>query len=111
RATIAQIAKLRAERAELLGFPTYADYSLTEQMAKTSKTALDFLNGLNAPTAAAQARELTEIKAAAKADGLTDEIKPWDWSRYAERVRKAKYDLNEDETKPYLNIWNVLENG
>ena len=111
RASIAQIAKLRAERAKLLGFPTYADYSLTEQMAKTSKTALDFLNGLDAPTAAAQARELAEVQAAAKADGLTGELKPWDWSRYAEKVRKAKYDLNEDETKPYLNIWNVLENG
>jgi peptidyl-dipeptidase Dcp len=111
RAIIAQIAKLRAERAKLLGFPTYADYSLTEQMAKTSKTALDFMNGLDAATAAAQARELAEIQAAAKADGLTGELKPWDWSRYAEKVRKAKYDLNEDETKPYLNIWNVLENG
>jgi peptidyl-dipeptidase Dcp len=111
RATIAQIAKLRAERAKLLGFPTYADYSLTEQMAKTSRTALDFLNGLDAPTAAAQARELAEIQAAARADGLTGELEPWDWSRYAEKVRKAKYDLNEDDTKPYLNIWNVLENG
>ena len=111
RPTIARIAKLRAERARLLGFPTYADYSLTEQMAKTSKTALGFLNGLDAPTAAAQARELAEIQAAAKADGLAGELKPWDWSLYAEKVRKAKYDLNEEETKPYLNIWNVLENG
>jgi peptidyl-dipeptidase Dcp len=111
RTTIAQIAKLRAERAKLLGFPTYADYALTEQMAKTSKTALAFLNGLDAPTAAAQARELTEIQAAAKADGMIGELKPWDWSRYAEKVRKAKYDLNEDDTRPYLNVWNVLENG
>lgn len=111
RPLIAQIAKLRAERAKLLGFPTYADYSLTEQMAKTSQTALDFLNGLDAPTAAAQARELAEIQAAAKADGLTGALKPWDWSHYAEKVRKAKYDLNEEETKPYLNIWGVLENG
>jgi peptidyl-dipeptidase Dcp len=111
RTAIAQIARLRAERARLLGFATYADYSLTEQMAKTSKTALAFLNGLDAPTASAQARELAEIQAAAKADGLTGELKPWDWSRYAEKVRKAKYDLNEDDTKPYLNIWNVLENG
>ncbi|HEX8445600.1 MAG TPA: M3 family metallopeptidase [Sphingomonas sp.] len=111
RATIGEIAKLRAERARLLGFPTYADYALTEQMAKTSRTALAFLNGLDAPTAAAQGRERAEIQAAAKADGLTDALKPWDWSYYAEKVRKAKYDLNEDDTKPYLNIWNVLENG
>lgn len=111
RALIVQIARLRAERAKLLGFPTWADYSLTEQMAKTSATARSFLDGLNAPTAAAQARELAEIREAAKADGLTGELQPWDWARYAEQVRKAKYDLNEEETKPYLNIWSVLENG
>jgi peptidyl-dipeptidase Dcp len=111
RDTIAQIAQLRARKAALLGFPTWADYSLTEQMAKTSATALAFLNGLDAPTAAAQARELAEVQAAVKADGKSFAVQPWDWSRYAEMVRKAKYDLDEEETKPYLNIWNVLENG
>ncbi|MGF7151806.1 peptidyl-dipeptidase Dcp [Sphingomonas zeicaulis] len=111
RDTIAQIAMLRAKKAKLLGFPTWADYSLTEQMAKTSTAAIAFLNGLDAPTAAGQARELAEIQAAAKADGKNFDIAPWDWSLYAEKVRKAKYDLDEEETKPYLNIWNVLENG
>lgn len=111
RALIARIARLRAQRARLLGFPTWADYSLTEQMAGSSKTALAFLNGLDAPTAAAQARELADIQAAARADGLAAPLQPWDWSLYAEKVRKAKYDLDEEATKPYLNIWNVLENG
>ncbi|AHE57142.1 M3 family metallopeptidase [Sphingomonas sanxanigenens] len=111
RDTIAQIAMLRAKKAKLLGFPTWADYALTEQMAKTSTAAIAFLNGLDAPTAAGQARELAEIQAAAKAEGKAFDIAPWDWSLYAEKVRKAKYDLDEEETKPYLNIWNVLENG
>jgi peptidyl-dipeptidase Dcp len=111
RETIARIAELRAKKAALLGFRTWADYSLTEQMAKTSATAIAFLNGLDAPTAAAQARELADVQAAVKADGQSFAVQPWDWSRYAEMVRKAKYDLDEEETKPYLDIWNVLENG
>ena len=111
RATVAEIAQLRASKAKLLGFPSWADYALTEQMAKTSATAIDFLAGLDAPTAAAQARELADVQAAVKADGKDFAVQPWDWSRYAEKVRKAKYDLDEEETKPYLAIWNVLENG
>ena len=111
RDTIAQIAQLRARKAGLLGFPTWADYGLTDQMAKTSATAIAFMNGLDRATAAAQARELADVQAAAKTDGKSFAVQPWDWAHYAEMVRKTRYDLDLTETKPYLNIWNVLENG
>jgi peptidyl-dipeptidase Dcp len=111
RDTIADIAQLRARKAELLGYRTWADYSLDEQMAKTATVANDFMNALDAPTAAAQAREAAQAQAVVDADHGGFQLKPWDWEFYAEKVRKAKYDLDENETKPYLEIWNVLENG
>jgi peptidyl-dipeptidase Dcp len=111
RAVIAEIAQLRAQKAQLLGYRTWADYSLDEQMAKTAKTATDFMNALDAPTAAAQGREAAAIQAVIDAEHGGFTLQPWDWAFYAEKVRKAKYDLDENETKPYLEIWNVLENG
>jgi peptidyl-dipeptidase Dcp len=111
RAAIAEIAQLRAQKARLLGYRTWADYSLDEQMAKTAKTATDFMNALDAPTAAAQAREAAAIQAVIDAEHGGFQLQPWDWAFYAEKVRKAKYDFDEAETKPYLEIWNVLENG
>ena len=111
RDTIAEIAQLRAHKAALLGYGTWADYSLDEQMAKTATVATSFMNALDAPTAAAQAREAGQAQAVVDADHGGFALKPWDWEFYAEKVRKAKYDLDENETKPYLEIWNVLENG
>jgi peptidyl-dipeptidase Dcp len=111
RDTITDIAQLRARKAELLGYKTWADYSLDEQMAKTATVANDFMNALDAPTAAAQAREAAQAQAVVDADHGGFQIQPWDWEFYAEKVRRAKYDLDEAETKPYLEIWNVLENG
>jgi peptidyl-dipeptidase Dcp len=111
RATIAQIIQLRTKKANLLGFATWADYSLAEQMAKTSDTARNFLTALDAPTAAAQARELSEVQHAIDLEKGGFQAQPWDWDLYAEKVRKAKFDLDENETKPYLELWNVLENG
>ena len=111
RATIAELIQLRTQKANLLGFKTWADYSLADQMAQTAETAKSFLNALDAPTAAAQGREAKAVQAAIDADQGGFDLKPWDWAFYAEKVRKAKYDLDEDETKPYLEIWNVLENG
>jgi peptidyl-dipeptidase Dcp len=111
RDTIAQLILLRTQKANLLGYKTWADYSLEEQMAKTSTTARNFLNALDAATARSQAREVTELQAAIDADHGGFKLQPWDWELYAEKVRKARYDLDENETKPYLEIWNVLENG
>ena len=111
RDAVATLIQLRTQKANLLGYMTWADYSLEEQMAKTAKTAVDFLNALDGPTARAQAAEVLEIQAAIDGDHAGFQLQPWDWELYADKVRKAKYDLDENETKPYLEIWNVLENG
>ncbi|MBX3593942.1 M3 family metallopeptidase [Sphingomonas sp.] len=111
RGTISTIAMLRAKKARLLGFPTWADYVLADQMARTPKTALAFMQQMGAPLAAEQKREATELQAQIKADGGDFELRPWDWQFYAERLRKARYDLNQDELKPYLEINKVLVDG
>ena len=111
RETVAQIALLRAQKARLLGFPTWADYQLGEQMAKTSATAIGFMNDLDAATRRAQDREVAAVQQAIDAAHGGFAVQPWDWDRYAEQVRKAKYDLDESVTKPYLMIWKVLEDG
>ncbi|WP_137897956.1 M3 family metallopeptidase [Sphingomonas sp. 2SG] len=111
RDTIAQIALLRAQKAKLLGFPTWADYVLQDQMAKTPKTALGFMQQLGTPVAAEQRREAAELQAQIKATGGNFALKPWDWDFYSEQVRKAKYDLNQDQLKPYFEINKVLTDG
>ncbi|WP_294331882.1 M3 family metallopeptidase [uncultured Sphingomonas sp.] len=111
RDTIAQIALLRAQKAKLLGFATWADYVLQDQMAKTPKTALGFMQQLGTPVAAEQRREAGELQAQINATGGNFQLKPWDWEYYSEQVRKAKYDLNQDELKPYFEINKVLTDG
>jgi len=111
RDTIAELILLRTQKANLLGYKTWADYSLDDEMAKTAETAKRFMNALDAPTAAQQAREAAAVQAVIDAAHGGFKLKPWDWEFYAEKVRKAKYDLDESETKPYLEIWTVLENG
>lgn len=111
RAAILQLIALRTRKANLLGYKTWADYSLAEQMAKTADTARGFLDALDAPVAAAQAAQVGELQQAIDAENGSFKLQPWDWDRYAEKVRKAKFDLDLNQTKPYLEIWNVLENG
>lgn len=111
RETIATIAQLRAEKAALLGYPNWASYKLEDQMAKTPSAALAFLSKL-APAAKAKAKaEAKEIQAAIKKSGASFKLQPWDWERYAEEVRKAKYDLDDSQVKPYFEMSSVLENG
>ncbi len=113
---IAQVTKLRAERAALLGFPTYADYALQNQTAKTPQAVNDMLNQLVGP-AVANARKEGEdlqamIDAEQKAKGQpTFALEPWDWAYYTEKVRQAKYNFDETQLKPYFEMKNVLENG
>ncbi|WP_242138962.1 M3 family metallopeptidase [Sphingomonas sp. TREG-RG-20F-R18-01] len=111
RAAILQLIALRTRKANLLGYKTWADYSLAEQMAKTADTARGFLDALDAPTAAAQAAQVGELQQTIDAEHGGFKLQPWDWDLYAEKVRKAKFDLDLNQTKPYLEIWNVLENG
>jgi peptidyl-dipeptidase Dcp len=116
RKTIERLAQIRAEQAKLIGFPNYAAWKLDDQMAKTPETVMSFRDKL-APAAVARAkREAADIQAqidkdqaALKQPGFT--LAPWDWNRYAEEVRKAKYDLDENQIKPYFELDNVLQNG
>ncbi|MGN6280073.1 MAG: peptidyl-dipeptidase Dcp [Sphingomonas sp.] len=111
RATITELASLRAQKADLLGYPNYAAYTLYDQMAKTPDAAIKFMQNLVPATAAEQKREAAELQAQIKADGQNFELKPWDWELYSEQVRKAKYDLDQDQVKPYFELHTVLEQG
>jgi peptidyl-dipeptidase Dcp len=111
RDIIARVAQLRAQRARLLGFASHAAWKLEDQMAKTPEAALQFMDAL-VPVATAkassEAKDIQEVIDAQKA-GFT--LQAWDWDFYGDQVRKAKYDLNDAEIKPYFEINNVLENG
>ncbi|TAL87689.1 MAG: peptidyl-dipeptidase Dcp [Rhodanobacter sp.] len=111
RKTIERLAKLRAEQAKLLGFPNFAAWKLEDQMAKTPATAIKFMQQL-IPAATARARsEAKNIQALIDKQHGGFKVQPWDWNFYAEQVRKAKYDLDENQIKPYFELNNVLENG
>ena len=107
----ASIAQLRARKAALLGFHDWASYVLEDQMAKTPQTAEAFMAKLIPATNAQQHKEAAEIDAVIKQQGGNFTVKPWDWDRYAEQVRKARFDLDENEVKPYFEIDAVLQKG
>jgi len=109
KATLARIAALRAEKAQLLGYKTHADFVLDQNMAKTPARVYEFLERLWAPAKAVAAREAADLQAAIKADGKDFALEPWDWSYYAERVRKARFDLDEQALRPYFPLDGVRE--
>lgn len=111
RATIEQIAMLRAQKAALLGYPNWAAYVLSDQMARTPEAAKAFMEKLIPPTAAEERREAAEIQQTIDRTGGKFQLKPWDWDHYAEMIRKQKYDLDQNAVKPYFELHNVLENG
>ncbi|HUK48146.1 MAG TPA: peptidyl-dipeptidase Dcp [Terriglobales bacterium] len=111
RDTIARLAQVRAEKAKLLGFPNYAAWRLEDQMAKTPEAALKFMNALVPGSTARAVAEATDIQALIDAQKGGFQLQPWDWEFYSEQVRKAKYDLDEEQIKPYFELNNVLENG
>ena len=111
RATISEIAVLRAEKAKMLGYPNYAAYGLYDQMAQTPQAVEKFLSQLVPPTRAKAAEEARLIQAAIDKDGKHFDLKPYDWQRYAEKVRKERYDLDENTLKPYFELHKVLEDG
>ncbi|MDB5694374.1 MAG: Peptidyl-dipeptidase Dcp [Alphaproteobacteria bacterium] len=111
RATIEQLAQLRAQKAALLGFPNWASYVLSNQMAKNPQAVQNFFAQLAPATAAQERREAADIQQAIRAGGETFDLKPRDWNRYAERVRKARFDLDESEIKPYFELNRVLQDG
>ncbi|HEY1807102.1 MAG TPA: M3 family metallopeptidase, partial [Acidobacteriaceae bacterium] len=111
RPVVARLAHLRSEKAKLLGFPNYAAWVLQDQMAKTPAAVLHFLNELIPPATAKARAEGQDIQALIDRQHGGFTLQPWDWNFYAEQVRKAKYDLDESQLKPYFEINHVLENG
>jgi peptidyl-dipeptidase Dcp len=111
RETIARLAQLRAEKGKLLGHDSYAGWKLEDQMAKTPENALKFMDALVAPATANAADEAKDIQAVIDAQKGGFSVEPWDWEFYSEQVRKAKYDLDESQVRPYFELNNVLQNG
>lgn len=106
---ISEVLKLRAERAKHLGFETHAHWRLENAMAKTPTRAMALMEEVW-PAAVSRVREeVADMQALAKKGGLKRKIEPWDYRFYAEKVRKAKYDLDENEVKPYLQLEKLRE--
>ena len=111
RETIARLAQLRAEKGKLLGHESYAGWKLEDQMAKTPENALKFMDALVPASTANVASEANEIQAVIDSQKGGFQLQPWDWEFYSEQVRKAKYDLDEAQVRPYFEMNNVLQNG
>ena len=111
RADIERIAKIRAEKAKLLGYSNYAGWVLENQMAKTPAAVEKFLSGMVPPTVANEKKEAADLQAFIKKSGKNFKLEPWDWSYYAEKLRKERYDLDDSQIKPYFVLDNVLQKG
>jgi peptidyl-dipeptidase Dcp len=111
RAVIREIAQLRAKKAALFGKSNWADYTLYDQMAQNRDTAVAFLDRLAPATAAKERQEWADIVALAKSQGATFEPTAADWNFYSEQIRKSRYDLNQDQLKPYFEFNKVLNDG
>jgi peptidyl-dipeptidase Dcp len=108
RAITSEIVGLRTEFANLLGFKTYADYSLEETMAKTPGSVRDLLSAVWEPAVKRAGDEREALQARAREEGSNFSIAPWDWRYYSEKERKALYDVDEASTRPYFTLDNVV---
>ena len=104
----AKIAQLRAKRAQVMGYETYANFVLEERMVSSPQGVYDLLMQLWKPSLARAKREVVDMQAVVDAEGHDFKVASWDWWQYSEKVRKAKYDLDEASLKPYLSLDNVL---
>ena len=108
-AIITQILKLRAERAKLLGYATHAHWRLENTMAKTPERAMELMEAVWKPAVARVNEEVADMQALANKEGANIKIEPWDYKYYAEKVRKQKYDLDQNEVKQYLQLEKLRE--
>jgi peptidyl-dipeptidase Dcp len=106
---IDQIANLRLDKAKLMGYKTYAAFALDDVMAKTPDNVYSLLNKLWVPALKVAKKEAKELQEMMAKDGISGNIEPYDWRYYSEKVRKAKYDLNEEELMPYFELNNVKQ--
>ncbi|MCL2739557.1 MAG: M3 family metallopeptidase [Bacteroidales bacterium] len=109
KAIIQKMVNLRLEKAKLLGFGTYADYVIDNNMAKTTDNVYDFLNRIWTPALQVVKEELAAMQKIADRERAGFDIESWDWWYYAEKLRKQKYDLDESEIRPYLLLENVRD--
>jgi peptidyl-dipeptidase Dcp len=111
RATITQLAYLRAQRAALLGYPNYASLALQDQMANTPQIVQSFLHGLIPAERANAQAEAKELQDLIDASGQKFTLQPWDWMYYQNKLYKKKFDIDEATIKPYFELNNVINNG
>ena len=109
RALIAELVKLRGERAKLLGFASFADYRLEDTMAKTPERARELLNEVWGRARAKSKIERDALQAMIAAEGGNFALAPWDWRYYAEKLRKERYDLDEAAIKPYFQLDRMID--
>ena len=106
--TFARIVKLRAERAKLLGYPTHAHWRMSDTMARDPAKAMELMMRVWPAAVARVGEEVADMEKIARRDGLKPPFEPWDYLYYAEKVRKAKYDVDENELKPYFELNNMI---
>jgi len=111
RGLILEIAQLRAERAKLLGYENHAAYKLQDQMARTPEAARKMLTDLVPGVLAKVRQEAADLEAMIKESGESHELAPWDWEYYAEKVRQARFEVDEAAVRPYFELESVLKNG
>ena len=111
REVVARIAHLRARKARILGYESYAEWKLGDQMARTPAAAIAFLDALVPAATASVAAESQRIAAAKIQAGDETTLEPYDWAFYAEQLRRAEYDLDEDALKPYFELSRVFHEG
>ncbi len=108
-AIVTKMVKLRVQKAQLLGFKSYADYIIDENMAKTPGNVYDFLMKLWGPALPMAKKEVVEMQKMIDREGGNFKLQPWDWWYYAEKVRKEKYDLDDSALRPYFSLDNVRD--
>lgn len=111
REVLEKIAKLRLQKANLMGKKSFAEWKLQDQMAEKPEAAMELLAKIAGPAVAKAKIESKEIQDLIDSQNGGFKLEPWDWNFYAEQVRKAKYDLDESQIKPYFELNSVLENG
>lgn len=108
KAIIAELTKLRADRAKLLGFEHHSAFVMNDSMAGSSQAAMQLMEQVWAPALARAKEERAEMQALMQREGVSYKLEAWDWRYYAEKVRKARFDLSESELKPYFELENML---
>ncbi len=106
---VKQLVTLRLEKAKLMGYDSYAAFVLEERMAKNEENVYELLDNVWAPALIKAKEEASDLQAMMNKEGVKGELKGWDWRYYNEKVKKAKYDIDENEIRPYFKLENVLD--